>query len=90
MPEEKWNYRPAPGLFKNEKPQFGPAEERTFAEQVKHVACVNFWYAGMLDGTNPPGGNNRICSVTALTKSCAVGRMFIVEPDRSLIAPEQR
>ena len=54
MPEEKWNYRPASGLFKNEKPQFGPAEERTFAEQVKHVACANFSFAALLDGTNPP------------------------------------
>jgi DinB family protein len=54
MPEEKWNYRPAPGLFKNEKPQFGPAEERTFAEQVKHVACANFMFAAFLDGTNAP------------------------------------
>ncbi|MGB2636525.1 MAG: DinB family protein [Candidatus Acidiferrum sp.] len=56
MPEDKWNYRPAPGLFKNEKPQFGPAEERTFAEQVKHVACANFSFAALLDGTNPPEG----------------------------------
>jgi hypothetical protein len=56
MPEEKWNYRPAPGLFKNEKPQFGPAEERTFAEQVKHVACSNFSFAALLDGTTPPEG----------------------------------
>jgi hypothetical protein len=54
MPEEKWNYRLAAGLFKNEKPQFGPAEERTFAEQVKHVACSNFAFAALLDGTNPP------------------------------------
>jgi DinB superfamily len=63
MPEEKWNYRPAPGLFKNEKPQFGPAEERTFAEQLKHVACSNFSFAALLDGTNAPencdkGGSN--------------------------------
>jgi len=56
MPEEKWNYRPAPGLFKGEKPQFGPAEERTFADQVKHVACSNFAFAAFLDGTNPPEG----------------------------------
>jgi len=56
MPEEKWNYRPAPGLFKDEKPQFGPAEERTFAEQVKHVACSNFSFAAFLDGTHPPEG----------------------------------
>ena len=36
MPEEKYGYRPAEGKFKNEKPEFGPAEVRTFAEQVKH------------------------------------------------------
>ena len=53
MPEEKWNYRPL-GLFNNERPQFGPPEERTFAEQVKHVACSNFSFAALLDGTNPP------------------------------------
>src|SRR5579871_533576 len=36
MPEDKWDYRPAPGQFKNEKPDFGPAEMRTFRAQVKH------------------------------------------------------
>jgi uncharacterized damage-inducible protein DinB len=54
MPADKWGYRPAPGLFKKEKPEFGPAEVRTFAEQVKHVACANFAFAAELDGTKPP------------------------------------
>lgn len=54
MPEEKWSYRPAPGMFKNEKPSFGPSEVRTFAEQVKHVACANFGFAAELNGTKPP------------------------------------
>jgi uncharacterized damage-inducible protein DinB len=54
MPDEKWNYRPTQGLFKNEKPEFGPAEVRTFAEQVKHVACANFAFAAELDGKTPP------------------------------------
>jgi len=54
MPEEKWSYRPAAGLFKSEKPGFGPAEVRTFAEQVKHVACANFAFSAELDGTKPP------------------------------------
>jgi DinB superfamily len=54
MPEEKWNYRPAPGMFNDQKPEFGPAEVRTFAEQVKHVACANFAFAAELDGTKPP------------------------------------
>ena len=54
MPSEKWDYRPAQGLFKNEKSEFGPAEVRTFAEQVKHLACSNFAFAAELDGTKPP------------------------------------
>jgi len=45
MPEEKYAYRPAAGKFKSEKPEFGPAEVRTFAQQVKHVACSNFGFA---------------------------------------------
>jgi len=54
MPEEKYGYRPAEGKFKNEKPEFGPAEVRTFAEQVKHVACSNFAFAAEFDGQKPP------------------------------------
>ncbi len=54
MPADKWGYRPAPGLFKNEKPDFGPAEMRNFGEQIKHVACSNFAFAAELDGTTPP------------------------------------
>ncbi len=54
MPEEKYGYRPAEGKFKNEKPQFGPAEVRTFAKQVKHVACAKFAFAAELDGQKPP------------------------------------
>jgi len=41
---------------RTKKPQFGPAEVRTFAEQVKHVACANFAFAAELDGQNPPDG----------------------------------
>ena len=54
MPADKWGYRPAPGLFKEERPAFGPAQVRTFAEQVKHVACSNFAFAAELDGATPP------------------------------------
>ena len=71
IPEEKYSYRPAEGKFKNEKPQFGPAEVRTFAEQVKHVACANFAFAAELDGQKPPdacdkGGPNPSKSKTEL------------------------
>ena len=54
VPATKWDYRPAAGLFRNEKPEFGPSEVRTFAEQVKHVACANFAFAAELDSTKPP------------------------------------
>src|SRR6266566_3981916 len=54
MPEEKYSYRPAEGRFKNEKPEFGSAEVRNFAEQLKHVACSNFAFAAELDGQKPP------------------------------------
>lgn len=54
MPATKWDYRPAAGMFKNEKPEFGPSEVRTFAEQVKHVACANFAFAAELEATKPP------------------------------------
>jgi hypothetical protein len=52
IPEEKYSYRPAEGKFKNEKPEFGPAEVRTFAEQVKRCGLFEIspsppnWTAG--------------------------------------------
>jgi hypothetical protein len=54
MPEDKWDFRPISGAFKNEKPEYGPAEVRTFGEQVKHVACANFAFSAELDGMKPP------------------------------------
>ena len=54
MPADKWDYRPAAGRFKNNGLKFGPTEVRTFAEQVKHVACSNFAFAAELDGNTPP------------------------------------
>lgn len=68
MPEDKYGYRPAEGKFKNEKPEFGPAEVRTFAQQVKHVACSNFAFAAELDGQTPPGGCDKEGPSPAKTK----------------------
>lgn len=68
MPEEKYSYRPAEGKFKNEKPEFGPAEVRTFAQQVKHVACANFAFAAELDGQTPPPGCDKDGPNPAKTK----------------------
>ena len=45
MPEEKWNFKPTHGAF---------TEVRTFAEQVKHVACANQAWAKKLRGEAPP------------------------------------
>ena len=54
MPEDKYAFRPTEANFKNETPGYGPAQLRTFAEQVKHVACANFGFSAELDGTKPP------------------------------------
>jgi uncharacterized damage-inducible protein DinB len=54
MPEDLYSFRPADGKFKDQKPQFGPAEVRTFAEQIKHVACSNLAFAAEFDGQRPP------------------------------------
>ena len=45
MPEDKWNYKPSQGEFKG---------ARTFAEQVKHVACANEAWAKQITGEKPP------------------------------------
>jgi hypothetical protein len=45
MPEEKWNFKPTQVAF---------TEVRTFAEQVKHVACANEAWAKKLRGETPP------------------------------------
>jgi hypothetical protein len=68
MPGEKYAYRPAEGKFKNEKPEFGPGEVRTFAQQVKHVACSNFAFAAELDGQQPPPGCDKDGPSPAKTK----------------------
>ena len=55
MPEDKWSFNPTQGAF---------TDVRTFAEQVKHVACANEAWAKKLRGENPPdhcdtGGPNQ-------------------------------
>jgi formylglycine-generating enzyme required for sulfatase activity len=68
MPEEKYVYRPAAGKFKDDKTPVGPSEVRTFAEQVKHVACANFAFAAELDGKTPPPGCDKDGPSPAKTK----------------------
>ena len=45
MPEEKWAFKPSQGAF---------TDVRTFAEQVKHVACADEAWAKKLRGETPP------------------------------------
>ena len=45
MPESKFGFRPTNGEF---------AKVRTFAEQIKHIAAVNYLVAGAVLGEKPP------------------------------------
>jgi uncharacterized damage-inducible protein DinB len=45
MPEEKWSFAPKDGAF---------TDARTFAEQVKHVACANFAFFQQIEKKPPP------------------------------------
>ena len=47
MPEEKYEFAPTGGAFKG---------VRTFAEQVKHVACANYGFFNEIEGKQPPEG----------------------------------
>ncbi len=52
MPEEKYSFAPSSGEFKG---------VRTFAQQAKHVAAVNYMVASAILGEKPPveaGGEN--------------------------------
>ena len=45
MPAEKYDFKPTTGKFEN---------VRTFAEQVKHVACANFAFFNQIEKITPP------------------------------------
>ncbi|HEU5453341.1 MAG TPA: DinB family protein [Terriglobales bacterium] len=45
MPEEKYGFVPTAGNFQG---------VRSFAEQVKHVACANFAFFNQIEGKKPP------------------------------------
>jgi hypothetical protein len=62
MPEDKWNFKPTQGEFK---------DVRTFGEQVKHVACANEAWAKQMASEKPPsrcdiGGPNPAKTKTAI------------------------
>jgi uncharacterized damage-inducible protein DinB len=45
MPAEKYSFKPKDGAFDT---------VRTFAEQVKHVACANYAFFNEIEGKTPP------------------------------------
>jgi hypothetical protein len=54
MPTEKYGFKPADGAFAN---------ARTFAEQVKHVACANFAFFSEIEKKEPPDDARRLARV---------------------------
>lgn len=60
MPEEKYLYVPTAGAFK---------DSRSFAEQVKHVACAQFAFFNEIEGKTPPDACERGGPDKARTKA---------------------
>jgi uncharacterized damage-inducible protein DinB len=64
MPENRYSFIPSTGNFEG---------ARSFAEQVKHVACANFAFFNEIEGKTPPqhceqGGPNSAKSKAELVK----------------------
>ncbi len=64
MPEDKYSFIPSAGNFKG---------TRSFAEQVKHVACAQFAFFNQIEGKTPPehcekGGPAKAASKAELLK----------------------
>jgi uncharacterized damage-inducible protein DinB len=60
MPEDKYSFIPTAGNFK---------DVRSFAEQVKHVACANTGFFNEIEGTTPPEGCEKGGPSPAKTKA---------------------
>lgn len=59
MPEAKYSFIPTAGNFKG---------ARSFAEQVKHVACANFGFFNEIEGKTPPAHCEKGGSAKAASK----------------------
>ncbi len=60
MPESKYSFVPSAGNFQG---------VRSFAEQVKHVACANFAFFNEIEGETPPEHCEKGGPVKATTKA---------------------
>ena len=63
MPDEKYGFTPTNGEFKG---------VRTFAQQIKHVAAVNYMYGAAILGEKPPADVNDEEGPTSLTAKADV------------------
>jgi uncharacterized damage-inducible protein DinB len=88
MPEDKWAFAPRDGAFKG---------ARTFAEQVKHVACANYAFFMEIEKKTPPegcekGGPSPASTKAELTKyladsfTYAAGVLATMTPENALEA----
>jgi len=59
MPDAKYGYIPTAGMFDG---------ARSFAEQVKHVACSNFAFFNEIEGKTPPAHCEKGGTAPATTK----------------------
>jgi hypothetical protein len=60
MPEERYSFAPTNGEFKG---------VRTFAEQVRHVACANFAFFNEFEGKTPPPDCEKGAPASVRTKT---------------------
>jgi uncharacterized damage-inducible protein DinB len=60
MPEDKYSFVPSGGNFEG---------VRSFAEQVKHVACANYGFFNEIEGKTPPDHCEKGGSAKAKTKA---------------------
>jgi hypothetical protein len=69
MSEDQYNFRPPVPVRSKEPTSIGPTELRTFADQVKHVACANFAFSAELDHKAPPANCENGGPSTAKTRA---------------------
>ena len=60
MPEETYSFAPTNGEFKG---------VRTFADQVRHVACANFAFFNEFEGKTPPPDCEKAAPASVRTKA---------------------
>src|SRR6266436_1952142 len=92
MPEEKYGYRPAEGNFKNEQPQFSPAEVRSFAAIRKSLGAIDAkTMFGPIEGPYA-GPNTRLGLATVVIWHAAdhYGQLTLYLRESGIVPPASR